>query len=177
MQAVPASAGYAFRNTWLGTFEEPQSARSVVTFSTSGKNGAGLGDALPAGTVRFYVKDASGAPQFIGESAIDHTPMGSMLALSTGDAFDVKVQPVVEKRERLSEYKWRTTMRYDLSNARAKVAQVELTQAGLDFYSTDTRIVSESLPSERINSNAARWQVAVPANSRATVTAVFETRY
>ncbi|CAH0356733.1 hypothetical protein SPH9361_04376 [Sphingobium sp. CECT 9361] len=177
VQAVPASAGYAFRNTWLGTFEEPQSARSVVTFSTSGKNGAGLGDALPAGTVRFYMKDASGAPQFIGESAIDHTPMGSMLALSTGDAFDVKVQPVVEKRERLSEYKWRTTMRYDLSNARAKVAQVELTQAGLDFYSTDTRIVSESLPSERINSNAARWQVAVPANGRATVTAVFETRY
>lgn len=181
VQAVPARAGYAFRNAWLGSFEEPQSARSVVTFSTSGKaNGEeseGLGDALPAGTVRFYMKDASGAPQFVGESAVDHTPMGSTLALSTGDAFDVKVQPVVEKRERLSDVRWRTTMRYELSNARSKPADVELTQAGLDFYRTDTRIVSESQASERVNSNAARWVVSVPANGRATLTAVFETRY
>lgn len=181
VQGVPAKAGYAFRNTWLGTFEEPQSARSVVTFSTSakanGKDSAGLGDALPAGTVRFYMKDASGAPQFVGESPVDHTPMGSTLALSTGDAFDVKIQPVVEKRERLSDVRWRTTMRYDLSNARAKPAEVELTQAGLDFYRTDTRIVSESQPSERVNSNAARWVVSVPANGRTTLTAIFETRY
>ncbi|RVT38900.1 DUF4139 domain-containing protein [Sphingobium algorifonticola] len=177
VQAVPAKAGYAFRNAWLGSFEEPQSARSIVTFSTSGKDGAGLGDALPAGTVRFYMKDASGAPQFVGESPVDHTPMGSTLALSTGDAFDVKVQPVVEKRERLSDVRWRTTMRYELSNARPKAADVELTQAGLDFYRTDTRIVSESQASERINSNAARWIVSVPANGRATLTAVFETRY
>ena len=56
-------------------------------------------------------------------------------------------------------------------------AAKELTQAGLDFYRTDTRIVSESQPSERVNSNAARWVVSVPANGRTTLTAIFETRY
>lgn len=175
VQGVPARAGYAYRNDWLGTAEEPQSARSVVTFSTS--RAGGLGDALPAGTVRFYMKDAAGAPQFIGENSVDHTPMGSELALATGDAFDVKVKPVVEKRERLSPAKWRSHMRYDLTNAKAQPVTVELMQAGLDYYYDDTRIVSESQPSTRISSNAARWLVTVPANGSVSVSAIFETRY
>ncbi|MBH1993371.1 MAG: DUF4139 domain-containing protein, partial [Sphingomonadaceae bacterium] len=174
-QGVPAKAGYAYRNGWLGTSEEPQSARSVVTFSTS--RAGGLGDALPAGTVRFYMKDSAGAPQFIGENSVDHTPMGSELALATGDAFDVKVKPVVEKRERLPGDRWRSHMRYELTNARAQPVTVELTQAGLDFYYDDTRIVTESQPSTRINSNATRWLVTVPANGSSSVTALFETRY
>ena len=33
------------------------------------------------------------------EHAIGHTPMGSKLSISTGDAFDVKVQPVMEGRK------------------------------------------------------------------------------
>ncbi|HJT39657.1 MAG TPA: DUF4139 domain-containing protein [Sphingobium sp.] len=175
VQGVPAKAGYAFGNGWLGSASEPQSAKSVVTFSTS--RTGGLGDALPAGTVRFYMKDASGASQFIGENSVDHTPMGSELALATGDAFDVKVKPVVEQRERLSSTRWRSHMRYELTNAKPEPVTVELTQAGLDFFYDDTRIVSESQPSKRVNSDSARWQVTVPANGSATVTAIFETRY
>lgn len=175
VQGVPAKAGYAFRNGWLDSAEEPQSAKSVVTFSTS--RDGGLGDALPAGTVRFYMKDAAGASQFIGENQVDHTPMGSELALATGDAFDVKVKAVVEQRERLSSTKWRSHMRYELTNAKPEPVVVELTQSGLDFYYDDTRIISESQPSTRVNSDSARWQVTVPANGSATVTALFETRY
>ena len=62
----------------------------VLRFSTSREQG--LGDALPAGTVRVYQRDARGNPQFVGESAIGHTPMGSQLGLVTGQAFDVKVR-------------------------------------------------------------------------------------
>lgn len=175
VQGVPAKAGYAYRNDWLASSEEPQSAKSIVRFSTS--RTGGLGDALPAGTVRFYMKDGTGAPQFIGENAVDHTPMGSDLALATGDAFDVKVRPVVEKRERLSDNKWRTHMRYDLSNAKAQPVTIELTQAGLDYAFDDTRIVSESVPSQRIDSAAARWLVDVPANGTITLTVVIDTRY
>ncbi|HEX7783660.1 MAG TPA: DUF4139 domain-containing protein [Sphingobium sp.] len=175
VQGVPAKAGYEYRNDWLNSSEDPQSFSSVVKFSTSGNGG--LGDALPAGTVRFYMKDASGAPQFIGENAVGHTPMGSELVLATGEAFDVKVQPVVEKREKLGEYRWRTTMRYDISNAKPEAVSVDLTQAGLDWVNSDTRIVSESQPSKRRNSDSTVWSVAVPANGRTTVSAVFDTRY
>jgi hypothetical protein len=170
-----ASKGYEFRNGWLGTLDEAQSASTVLRFSTS--RDGGLGDALPAGTVRVYMKDAKGQPQFIGENTIGHTPMGSALGLKTGEAFDVKVKPVVEKRERIGDSRWRTSMRYTLTNARAAPVVVDLFQSGLDNYYDDTRIVSESLKSERRSSSEAVWKVTVPANGEATVTAVFDTRY
>ncbi|MPT48753.1 MAG: DUF4139 domain-containing protein [Sphingobium sp.] len=175
VQNVPAQAGYEYVNDWLNSSDEAQSANSVVRFSSS--RTGGLGDALPAGTVRFYMKDASGAPQFIGENQLGHTPMGSELSLATGQAFDVKVKPVVEQRQRLSDTKWRTTMRYELSNAKAEPVTIDLVQSGLDFGWADTRITAESIKSERKNSNAALWKVSVPANGNAVVTATFETRY
>jgi hypothetical protein len=147
----------------------------VLRFSSSGDGG--LGDALPAGTVRVYMRDVRGQPQFIGESNIGHTPMGSRLALKTGEAFDVKVQPTVVKRERLGGDRWRTTMHYTLTNARALPVTVELAQAGLDSWWDDTRIESESLKSDRTNSDEALWKVAVPANGETGLDAVFITRF
>jgi hypothetical protein len=103
---VPARKGYEFQNPWLGAKSEGQSAASVLKFSSA--RSGGIGDALPAGTVRVYMRDARGQAQFIGESGIPHTPGGSSLALRTGDAFDVKVQPVVEKREPVTYDVWRS---------------------------------------------------------------------
>ncbi len=173
VKGARASSGYQFENGWLGTADEPRSASSVLNFANSGA--AGLGDALPAGTVRVYVRDARGQPQFTGENRIDHTPQGSRIALSTGDAFDVKVRPVVEQRTKVSDTRWRTAMRYTLTNARAAPVTVELVQAGLDW--TDSRILTESRKSERRDAGATVWQVPVPANGEAVVTATFDTRY
>jgi len=170
-----AAKGYEYRNGWLATQDEAQSADTVLRFSTS--RDGGLGDALPAGTVRVYMKDAKGQPQFIGENQIGHTPMGSALGLKTGEAFDVKVKPVVEMREKIGSTRWKTSMRYTLTNARSTPVVVDLTQAGLDSYWDDTRIMSENQKSERRSSDEAVWKVTVPANGEATVTAVFDTRY
>src|SRR3546814_2926446 len=65
-----------------------------------------------------YMRDARGDPQFIGENAIGHTPMGSAMSLRTGDAFDVKVQPTVVSRTRKGHSRWATKMRYTVSNAK-----------------------------------------------------------
>ena len=175
VQGAAARKAYEYRVDWLKTGDAAESASSVLKFSSS-KEG-GLGDQLPAGTVRVYVKDARGNPQFIGENSIDHTPMGSELAIRTGDAFDVKVKTVVEKRERLANDRWRTTMRYTLTNARAAPVTVDLIQSGLDWSWTDTRITSESLKSERLSSDETQWHVPVPANGESELSAVFETRY
>ena len=172
VHGVPAEHGYEFRNRWLGTAETPLSAQSIYSFSTSAH--AGLGDQLPAGTLRFYMRDKRGDPQFIGESRIDHTPMGSTLSLATGDAFDVKVHAVVDKRTRLSIYDWQTDMRYELTNALPRAVTVKLRQDGLWG---DSRIKAESQKSTRLNADAAEWAVTVPANGKASVTATFETRY
>ncbi len=170
-----ARKAYEYRVGWLQTIEEPQSFDTVLKFSSSAQGG--LGDALPAGTIRVYMRDARGQPQFIGENSIGHTPMGSELAIKTGEAFDVKVKTTVEKRERLSAYRWRTTMRYTITNARAAAATVDLVQGGLDWVWMDTKIIAESQKSTRVSSDATQWMVPVPANGETQVTATFETKW
>jgi hypothetical protein len=199
-----ATKSFEYRNGWMGATDEAQSASSVLKFSSARQGG--IGDAMPAGTVRVYMKDARGQPQFIGENAIGHTPGGSNLAIKTGEAFDVKVQPFVEKREKITSdewektvrYKivsstgrnetvtveqqkeyWRTTMRYVVTNAKPQPVTVDLIQSGLNryWYWPDDRVVSETIKGEQINANERWWQVPVPANGETIVTVVFDSRY
>jgi hypothetical protein len=199
---APASKAYHFRNGWLSSQTEPQSADTVLRFSSSKE--AGLGDALPAGTVRVYMRDGRGQPQFIGENSIGHTPMGSSLALKTGEAFDVKVQPVLEKRDRIdsgewertARYRvatpgkaptevtvdsekvfWRTTMTYKVTNAKATPVTVEVVQGGLDNWWHDTRVPVESIKGEQRSADERVWAVPVPANGETTLTVQFDSRY
>ena len=201
---APAQRAYEYRNGWLNTADEPQNVNTVLRFSSSREQG--LGDALPAGTVRVYQRDARGNPQFVGESRIDHTPMGSDIGLTTGQAFDVKVQPVVEQRERITQEQWRLTdrfritnpdgtqttgereslqqtdfwqtrMRYTFTNARPEPVTVSIYQSGLGNYYADTRIVSQSIPNERISNDQVVWRVPVPANGTTTLNVTYQTRY
>lgn len=177
VQGARASNDYAFR---VDSFRsaDAANANSVLRFSSSSEGG--LGDALPAGTVRVYMRDARGDPQFIGENAIPHTPMGSELAIVTGQAFDVNVATTVEERTLVRPSGpriWRTRMRYTLTNARDEAVRVQLDQMQIPWWWPDTRIIQESQASERIAAEGVRWLVDVPANGETAVTATFETRY
>jgi hypothetical protein len=172
VHGVPAEHGYEFRSGWLAGVDPAKSAKSVYRFSTGAH--AGLGDQLPAGTLRFYMHDQHGDSQFIGESQIDHTPMGSTLSLATGDAFDVKVKVTVEKRTRLQAAHWQTDMHYVLSNALPKPVVVALVQNGLWG---DARVLAESQKSVRKSADTVEWSVSVPANGKTDVTATFDTQY
>ena len=172
VKGAPARSTYEFVNNWLGSSTDPVSTSSVLRFSTSRQGG--LGDQLPAGTIRVYMRDARGDPQFIGENRIDHTPMGSAMSLRTGDAFDVKVQTTVVSRTRKGDSRWVTKMKYVVTNARPEAATVLVAQSGL--YG-DVRITDESLKSERVSADRADWQVPVPANGKVELTATFDSRY
>jgi len=172
VKAVPARRAYEYVNGWLGTTPQAMSAATVFKFTSSSQGG--LGDQLPAGTVRVYIRDARGTPQFIGENQIGHTPMGSALAVPTGDAFDVKVKSVVEERTKVNDSRWRTTMRYTLTNARATPVTVDLAQDGLWG---DTRISAQSLEGKKVSADRYEWQVPVPANGETQITVTFDTRY
>ena len=172
VKGAPAQSTYEYVNRWLGSSTEAASTASVLRFSTSRQGG--LGDQLPAGTIRVYMRDARGDPQFVGENNIGHTPMGSAMSLRTGDAFDVKVQPTVVSRTRKSDSRWVTKMKYTVTNARPAPVTVLLAQDGL--YG-DVRITDESLKGERISADRVEWQVPVPANGKTDVTVTFDTRY
>ena len=204
VQGVPARKVYARAVGWLANDEAPVNVSSEIAFSSSREGG--LGDTLPAGTVRFYQRDSQGTPQFIGENAIGHTPMGSELSLRTGDAFDIFLQAEVESREEITAAEWeksaryrvirdgevieeleverpqdfyRTTMRYTLTNAKAVPVEVELVQAGLDrgWWGDDYRIVSEDLPGEQLNTDRRKWTIPVPGEGEREFRVTYETRY
>ncbi|OWQ99454.1 DUF4139 domain-containing protein [Sphingopyxis bauzanensis] len=172
VKGAPAQSTYEYVNRWLGSSNEAVSTASVLRFSTSRQGG--LGDQLPAGTIRVYMRDARGDPQFIGENNIGHTPMGSAMSLRTGDAFDVKLQPTVVSRTRKGDSRWVTKMKYTVTNARPAPVTVLLAQDGLHG---DVRITDESLKGERISADRVEWQVPVPANGKTDVTVTFDTRY
>ncbi|MCA0902391.1 DUF4139 domain-containing protein [Qipengyuania aquimaris] len=204
VQSVPARRRYQRTVDWLTNDDRSINVASQVQFGTSREQG--LGDALPAGAVRFYQRDAEGNPQFIGENSIGHTPMGSELTLRTGDAFDVLVLAEVVDREKItaSEYEksaryrviengevtreieveeaktfWRTTMRYTITNAKPTPVEVELVQGGLyrGWWSRDYRVISEDVTGRSVGLDRREWTVPVAANSKREVTVTFETRY
>jgi hypothetical protein len=201
---VPARKVYGRTVGWLSSDTQPVNVSSQIAFSSSREGG--LGDALPAGTVRFYQRDRAGTPQFIGENSIGHTPMGSELTLATGDAFDVTVQAEVEKREKITsaDYErsaryrvtingeevrtievdrtvdyYRTTMRYTFTNAKPTPVEVELVQGGLDqgYWSNDFRVTSEDVAGVQLNADRRKFVVTVPANGKREVRVTYETRY
>jgi hypothetical protein len=171
VKAAPARRAYEYNNGWLAT-NEAASASSVLKFSTS--RGGGLGDQLPQGTMRVYMRDKRGDPQFIGESGIEATPMGSQMSIRTGEAFDVKVKTVVVERTRVNNRRWKTKMFYEFTNARNEAITVDLGQSGLWG---DVRIPEQSAEGKRVSADRMEWSVPVPANGKATLTATFDSRY
>jgi hypothetical protein len=200
---VPATRHYQYVMNSFGAIEYPVSMATILKFTTSAQGG--LGDALPGGTMRFYIRDVRGQPQFIGENNIGHTPMGSQLEIRTGAAFDVRMTAKIEKQEKVEEGEWedvakyrvstggsappqtttvqqkplfwRTDMRYTFTNARAEKAVIDFTQAGLGRYPwNDTRLKEESEKGQQIDAERRVWKITVPPNGKTELTVTYYTR-
>ena len=201
LAGAPAARHYRYRCNWICRQPEPQSSLSVLSFQAGAKGG--LGHALPAGTVRVYMRDPSGQARFVGESRIDHVAAGAEVDIVTGLAFDVKVHPIVEKRERITgdewqaavSYRivreggaeivqvqrqrdyWRTTMRYLVTNARPQAVTVEIDQTGLQGWSEATRVTGESQKGAQDGADTRRWTVEVPARGKAELSVTYLTSF
>jgi hypothetical protein len=123
------------------------------------REAAGLGVPLPRGVLRVYRADASGAQQFVGEDAVDHTPRDEKLEIELGEAFDV----VAEQRrlsqrqpERCaSESEWRT----DLRNHKDAAVVVEVVEATLGAG----QLVESTHPAQGGDATQFTFRVPVPA--------------
>lgn len=171
---VPASKRYLYVANGFQTAEEPKAAEVGVIFSNGSGNAA---RALPAGVMRVYVKDAAGEPRFIGEDQVDHSPAGSEIVVTTGDAFDVTVQPRLVSSvaaPKSSYYRWRTgyTMEYTVRNARSQPVTVEVRQRGLG---RDTELSEQSINGDLRDARTVVWRVPVPANGETKLTATITT--
>lgn len=175
VSGVPATKRYLYEASGFTTEPEPVAADVAVVFSNN--RASGVGTQLPAGVARVYVNDASGEPRFIGEDQVPHTPAGSDIVITTGQAFDVTVQSrtiTATSAPKPAYYRWRTRfqMEYTVRNARSEATVVEVRQHGLG---RDTQIEAQSIPGEVQDANTLVWRVPVPANGETKLTATIVT--
>ncbi len=140
--------------------------------------GDGLGIPLPKGVVRVYKKDSKGNAQFIGEDRIDHTPKNETVRLKLGDAFDVtadRKQTDFKKLSGFSRYNYVFESAYQIviKNAKSEAVTVKVVEP----MPGDWQIQSESHPHTKAASNAAVWNVNVPAEGKATLTYRVQVKY
>ncbi|MBX3130446.1 MAG: DUF4139 domain-containing protein [Polyangiaceae bacterium] len=125
-----------------------------------------LGIPLPAGIVRVYKADKSGAKQFIGEDRIDHTPRDEKIRIKMGEAFDV-----VGDRKQMA---WRTLggcqsesdWEIELRNHKDKAESVEI----FEPIGGDWTILQSSHTHKKRDAFTFTFDVNVPARGKVKVT-------
>jgi hypothetical protein len=142
------------------------------------KEASRLGMPLPKGVVRVYKRDSAGNAQFIGEDRIDHTAKNETVRLKLGEAFDVtagKKQTDFKRKPREDRFSSVFESGYEITLKNAKKEAVTVTVQ--EPMSGDWQVISESHPHTKSSSNAARWNVTVPANGKAILTYRVVVRY
>lgn len=161
-----ASKAYEYEANGFTNIDQPQSADVRIVFSNSAA--AGLGQALPKGTIRVYGKDQNGRSQFIGQDQIGHVAAGSDLAIKIGEAFDITVKPTVIKRDQVSKRVTETSMKYEIKNAKSEAIELTIRQA-LWGWRSNYKILTESHKSQSPNAFSKTWTIRVPANGKETL--------
>lgn len=126
-----------------------------------------LGLALPAGRVRVYQADASGAPQFVGEQTIGHTPQDATLRLQVGRAFDVEADRVQTDFRAVASgrYDQEVAFRIDVRNARTEAATVTLREP----IPGDWKLLESSPAGRKADAHTLEFELAVPPGGAAVV--------
>ena len=140
--------GHVVSNQKVGVF---------LDFENSEQNRLGM--PLPAGVVRVYKEDSSGAQQFIGEDRIDHTPRDETVRIKMGDAFDV----VGDRRQMdwsalgscVSESSWEVHLR----NHKDEEVEVEVVEP----IGGEWRILSSTHQWKKLDAHTFNFMVKIPA--------------
>jgi hypothetical protein len=167
LQNIRASKTYEYESAGFSSDENPEHVSSVLKFANSGK-------ALPAGTLRVYMRDQAGENKFVGENSLGHTPASSDIVIRLGEAFDVTAQPTLVSSENISKTESRYSMSYSFKNARSKPVTVAFRQNGLW---RNNEVEKESIPSKRIDAQTVEWSVPVPAHGETVLTYTLESGY
>jgi hypothetical protein len=151
---------------WYGIlpqFPDPQDVPVEVSYTIKRPRKTDFGDRpLPGGVARLYQPDSAGRLQLIGEAAMDHTPAGEDLRLSSGIAFDVTAKRVqttyTTRRDSLNT--WATAdYLVTLTNATDSPVTVDV----LEQRPGEWSVLSSSVPAEKLSSTTTRFRVSVPA--------------
>ncbi len=133
----------------------------------------GLGVPLPAGRVRIYESDPSGALQFTGETSIRHTPAGEKLMLDVGSAFDLVAERRQMTERRISDRERETSIEITLRNRKGEDVVITVDEA----VNGDTEVITKTHVFTRKDANTLEFTIPVPAGKEAKLAYTIRVRY
>lgn len=167
---IPITKEYRLANRGA-SYNRPYSAvvrdQPIIRLVFRNDAASGMGHVLPSGIMRIYATDA-GAPLFVGETSMPHTPHDETVRLTTGRAFDInaKRRQTSYKRSGLPKGVFESGHEITIHNAKTKPVTVTVAE----HIPGDWRILSESAPHEKRQSNQAIWKIDVPASGKVILT-------
>ncbi len=157
------SQPYWFQGQYGGN-KFTQKVSVYLDFQNSQKNGLGM--PLPKGTVRVYKADKTGARQFVGEDAIDHTPRDEKVRVKLGESFDVVAERKQMQWQSLGSCGSETDWTIELRNHKDEAVTVLLEEPTAGEWS----IVQSSHPATRRDAHMFTFEVNVPKRGTTKVT-------
>lgn len=124
----------------------------------------GLGQGLPAGTMRFYASDAGG-PILLGEVAVSYTAPEEKIYVTVGKAIDIvsERRQTDFRRDGLPRGVSETAHAITLRNAKT----TEVTVSVIERIPGDWTMLAESQPHSKESAGEVSWNVTVPAGGKA----------
>ena len=156
-------AEYYYRGNY-GQVVSNQKVGVYLDFPNSEKNHMGM--PLPKGIVRVYKADKSGAKQFIGEDAIDHTPRDEDIRIKMGEAFDVVGDRKQMEWNALGGCTSESSWEIELRNHKDTAERVEVYEP----IGGDWEIVQESHAHKKKDAHTFTFDVNVPSRGKTKIT-------
>jgi hypothetical protein len=125
-----------------------------------------MGMPLPKGTVRVYKADKSGAKQFIGEDAIDHTPRDEKVRIKMGEAFDVVGDRKQMEWKSLGTCVSESSWEIELRNHKDSAVDVEVYEP----VGGDWEVISESMPHVKKDAHTFTYTPKIAARATQKIT-------
>jgi hypothetical protein len=154
-----------------GQVLDKQKVSAYVVLQNSEKNKLGM--PLPKGTVRVYKADKSGALQFVGEDAIDHTPRDEEIEIKLGQSFDVVADQKQTTFRQLGKCVTESDWELSLRNHKDKVETVDVEEP----VSGDFTVVKSSHPAGKKDAHTFTFSIVVPARGTVNVTYTVRTTF
>ncbi|HVB34383.1 MAG TPA: DUF4139 domain-containing protein [Patescibacteria group bacterium] len=136
-----------------------------VYFSFRNESAAGLGQPLPAGTVRVYQPDSQGNLILVGEDRIDHTPKDETARLDIGSAFDITAERRQTDFRVISERVRESAFAITLHNHKSEPVTVQVREP----VGGSWQVLQSNFPEKKLNAFTLEFDVPVPAGGSATL--------
>jgi hypothetical protein len=137
---------------------------SQLEVVNSEKDGPGV--PLPAGRVRCFQPDDSGALQFVGETTVSHTPVDEKRTLDLGYTFDLAAERRQMAERRVSDREREYDVELRLRNRKSSPVSIVVEEG----IGGDTTLLKQSHPSTRKDAGTLQFTIDVPAGREVVLT-------